>query len=503
VNSIALQIKKEPRSHPSFQSANLPDIGLARPLRPFQQQGMLYAYAAKKCIIADATGLGKSAQCIGLINLIHHKGGEDDRWLLIAPPSTLIQWSDEFSKFSKIIKPVVGILGPDERISNYVSGFQVMIISYQVLLRDWEMINDLGISNWIFDDAHFFRHHWTKTAGVVKQLTRGANRIVLTTATPMQKSPLDLHSLLEAIGLNRVFGTAIGFENHYCEVRKTRHTLRDGRVFWKKEFVRARNLPELRDKVFPYVIQRTFNDVGEELPGLIVKPIWLGLSERQRQIQTQIHRKLMKAWDAGELTTIRNKGFHSLRQLCAGTRTLGLKDDCSTKLDAIEQFVDDKLGSEKVLIYSFYKGTVKALAERFEKSGRTDFEVITGDITSKVERERIRNRFLKDPSMKILIGTDAIKVGLNLQSARYLLCVDLILNAQELVQLIGRLRRMGAASNTIVCYFLLTQGTIEERLYRRLKYESAIFDCVFKQRSDVFPELSALELASLMGLRDD
>lgn len=498
--NLSLKIKQAARSHPNFQSSSLPDIGLIQPLRPFQQQGMLYAYAAKKCIIADATGLGKSAQCIGLISLITHKHNEDDRFLLVAPPPTIIQWSDEFSKFSSIAHPVLGIFGPEERVSNYVSGFHVMIISYQVLIRDWEMINDLGIRNWIFDDAHFFRHHWTKTAGVVKQLTRNANRIVLTTATPMQKSPMDLHSLLEALGLNRVFGTAVGFENHYCVIRKTRRTLRDGRTFWKKEFVRARNLPELKDKVYPYVIQRTFADVGEELPGLIVKPIWLYLSERQRQLQEQAHKKLVKLWDAGELATIRNKGFHFMRQLCAGTRTAGFKDDSSTKLDAICQFVDDKLGSEKVLIYSFYKGTVRTLVERFKKSGRTDFEVITGDITSKVERERIRNRFLKDPALKILIGTDAIKVGLNLQSARYLLCVDLILNAQELVQLIGRLRRMGATCKNVVVYFLLTKGTIEERLWNRLKYESALFDVIFEQKSDVFPSLDSIELASLMGL---
>jgi SNF2 family DNA or RNA helicase len=503
VNSLAIKIKQSARSHPSFQACNLPDIGLIAALKPFQIQGMLYAYAAKRCVIADATGLGKSAQCIGLINLINYKGGEDNRFLLVVPPSTIIQWSDEFAKFSKIIRPVMGIFGPEERVSNYVSGFQVMIISYQVLLRDWEMINDLGISNWIFDDAHHFRHHWTKTAGVVKQLTKNANRIVLTTATPMQKSPMDLHSLLEALGLNRVFGTAIGFENRYCVIKKTLRTLRDGRSFWKKEFVRARNLPELTDKVYPYVIQRTFNDVGEELPGLMVKPIWLYLSERQSQLQKQAHKKLVQLWDAGELATIRNKGFHYLRQLCAGTRSVGLKDDSSCKLDAIEQFISDKLGNEKVLIYSFYKDTVRALAERLRKRGDVDFEVITGDVTSKMERERIRNRFLTDPKLKVLIGTDAIKVGLNLQAARYLLCIDLILNAQELVQLIGRLRRMGATTKTVVVYFLLTKGTVEERLYHRLKYESALFDCVFNQKSDVFPELSAIELASLMGLTND
>jgi SNF2 family DNA or RNA helicase len=59
---------------------------------------------------------------------------------------------------------------------------------------------------------------------------------------------------------------------------------------------------------------------------------------------------------------------------------------------------------------------------------------------------------------------------------------------------------MGATCKNVVVYFLLTKGTIEERLWNRLKYESALFDVIFEQKSDVFPSLDSIELASLMGL---
>lgn len=501
VYDVALKIKRLPLTDEQFNK--VPKFGLKLPLYPYQAQGLYYMYAAKRCILADATGLGKTAQCLALMQLLESRG-EENKWIIVAPPPTILQWSAEFDKFATLPHPILGIYGRRDRVNSYIAGFmqsQSMIISYQVLIRDWEMIQELGIKNWIFDDAHFFRHHNTKTARIVKALTTNAERVVLSTATPMQKNPLDLHSLLEAIGVGSYFGSQIGFENHYCVIKRTAFRLRDGITRWKKEFVRARNLDELKRKIQPFVIQRTFEDAGGYLPDLIVKPVWLGLHPEQVRIKEQIHKKMIEAWDEGKLTYIRNIGFHAHRQLCAGTRTLGLNCDVSTKLDAVVQFVEDKLGpNEKVLIYSFYKKTVAAIAERFRASGREDFAVITGDMTNKREREAIRNKFQDDPDLRILIGTDAIKVGLNLQSARYLIMIDLILNAQEVMQLIGRIRRVGAKHKTSVVYMLLTQGTIEEGLYRKLKYEAALYDMVLGKNTSIFPELSSLEMAALMGL---
>lgn len=284
-------------------------------------------------------------------------------------------------------------------------------------------------------------------------------------------------------------------------MRTVNFAIRHGIIRKRKEFVRARNLDELKQKVNPFMIQRTFMDCGKFLPELIVKPIWLGMTELQTQLQEQLHKRMMEAWDKGELVKIRNIGFHAQRQLCAGTKTLGLETDESTKLDAVIQFVEDKLGeNEKVLIYSFYKKTVAAIADRLTKIGRTDFEVITGDITSKPQREYIRKRFMEDPTCRILIGTDALKVGLNLQSARYLIMVDLILNAQEIMQLIGRIRRLGSKNKNVVLYILLTTGTIEERLFKKLKYEAALYDIVFGKTTSIFPALDSMEIAALMGL---
>jgi SNF2 family DNA or RNA helicase len=496
----AAEIKRQPTS--IFKYERLPDFGWKVPLRPFQVQGMFYMEEAKKCILADSTGLGKTAQCIALFQwLEQYRKVSDNRWILVVPPTCILQWSDEFEKFSELPAPVLGIYGRRERIAAYTHGFwQFMIVSYQVLIRDWEMINGLGIKNWVLDDAHFFRHHNTQTARVIKYLVKDADRVVLTTATPMQKDPRDLHSLLEALGLNSYFGSLTGFTNHYCIIRRTRKQKRDGTFYPSEEFLGIRNREELKRKIKPFVIMRTFKDVGDELPALTVKPIFLNMSDQQTRLYNQLKHRILRAYDSGEMSDVEilNTGFHTMRKICAGTKSLKMKEDVSVKLDAVVHFVQNRLGREKMLIYSYYKDTIRAVIGRLKGIGREDYATFTGDETSKTYREEVKKKFLNPSSgLNILVGTDALRVGLNLQSARYIIMIDLIMNAQEMKQLVGRIRRIGGKPHVVV-YPLITKGTLEESLYRSLQYESALFGVLFDQKEEFFPKLSAVQLATLL-----
>ena len=495
----AAQVRQAASSR--FHSSKLPDFGMKTALKPFQVQGMFFMDEAKKCILADATGLGKSAQCIGLFQWLESQGVKNNRWILVVPPVTILQWVGEFEKFSSLPVPVAAIYGRQQRVSAYVhEWWQFMIMSYQIMQRDWEMLARLGIKNWVFDDAHFFRHHNTKTARIVKHLTQDAERVLLTTATPMQKDPRDLHSLLEALGMNHIFGTLTGFTNHFCNIKTVRCSKRDGTSYPKEEFLGIRNKNELKKRINPFIIMRSFDDVGEELPSLTVQPVYLEMHPKQRDLYDQLRRKLLKAYDEGTMSDVefRNTGFQTIRKVCDGTQALGMQEDVSIKMDSVMHFIQNRLGREKVLIYTFYKANVRTLCNRLREAGRSDFATFTGDDSSIIYREETKKRFLDpDSGLNILIGTDALRVGLNLQSARYLLMVDLILNAQETQQLIGRIRRIGGRPHVVV-YPLVTKGTIEEALYRSLSYEAALFDAIFDQNTEAFPKLTALELATLL-----
>jgi len=495
VDSRALAIAKASRhglftSYKSFLAKH-PDFRFTHSLYDFQLSGMLYLYYIKKGILADATGLGKTVECLSLFQFLEQYTDEDNRWVIVVPPSVVYQWGTEFKKFTDF-RPVLVVGDRSSRIPYYFSpDWQFLITTYQLLWRDWEMLADLGVRNWVFDDAHFFKNHDTKTATIVKTLTKRASRIILSTATPVQKTPLDIHSLMEALHVSNVFGSRIGFENHYCVVRKTLHMKKDGRKYVKREFIRVKNVVELREKLKPFCLKRTFNVVGHVLPELTVQPIWLNLNKKQAALYNQTKDKLLKFYDKGELRRIKNSGYHKMRQICAGTRTAGMQEDSSPKLDAILFFLTEKLGKgEKVVIYTYYKETVRTLVRRLERAKkRGDYTgswvMMTGDDRDMAHRELAKRQFTEDPACRVLIGTDAIQVGLNLQVARYLLMIDVIPNAKNVEQLIGRVRRMGGQAHVVV-YPVLMRQTIEESLWRRTRFEAVMNDALFNERGDVF-----------------
>lgn len=468
-----------------------PDFELKQPLHDFQVSGLFYLYYAKRGILADATGLGKTVQCVSLFQFLEQYTDEDNQWVIIVPPSVVYQWKDEFKKFTHLN---VAIVNGDRqsRIPYYLSpNWQFLITTYQLLWKDWEMLHDLGIKNWVFDDAHFFKNHDTKTAGIVKDLTASANRIILATATPIQKTPMDIHSLMEALHVTYYFGSPIGFENHYCVVRTTTGYGRGGKKFRRKEFIKAKNTGELRRRLRPFCLKRTFKTVGHVLPTLTVQPVWLDMHDVQRKLYNSKKSDILEAYEKGALSRVKNTGYHYMRQVCGGTRTVGMTEDISPKLDTIELFLTEKLSKgEKMVVYAFYKETVRTLVRRLEKLRKSGvytgtWVTMTGDDKDMAHREHAKQEFTHNPNCRVLVGTDAIQVGLNLQAARYMLLVDWIPNAKRVEQLIGRIRRMGGHAHVVV-YPILMRQSIEESMYRRTKFEAVMSDAIFDERGEIF-----------------
>jgi SNF2 family DNA or RNA helicase len=463
---------------------------------------MLYLYYAKRGVLADATGLGKTVQCVSLFQFLEQYTEEDNQWVIVVPPSVVYQWQEEFKKFTHLSAVIVNG-DRQSRVPYYLSpNWQFLITTYQLLWRDWEMIHPLGIKNWVFDDAHFFKNHDTKTAGIVKDLTEGANRIILSTATPIQKTPMDIHSLMEALHVTYYFGSQIGFENHYCVIRTTTGYRKGGRKFRKREFIKAKNTEELRRRLRPFCLKRTFQTVGHVLPALTVQPVWLDMHKTQRDLYNHKKSTLLLAHKDGQLSRVKNKGYHYMRQICGGTRTAGATQDISPKLDSIELFLLEKLGrGEKVVVYSYYKETVRTLQDRLLRLRNRGlyngtWVTMTGDDRDMAHREHAKQEFTHNPNCRVLIGTNAIQVGINLQAARYLLMVDWIPNAKNVEQLVGRIRRMGGSAHVIV-YPILMRQSLEESMYRRTKFEAVMSDAIFDERGEIF-QLSDEEFVKML-----
>lgn len=152
--------------------------------------------------------------------------------------------------------------------------------------------------------------------------------------------------------------------------------------------------------------------------------------------------------------------------------------DADRQLNALYELIEKKHPKEKVLVFSQFADTAYYLAEQLKKRGVKKIECVTGDAenpthyahrfspVSNNKPEIIQSKH----DLRVLITTDVLSEGQNLQDAHIILNYDLPWAIIRLIQRAGRVDRIGQKSDKILCFSFLPEDGIEEiiRLRRRL-----------------------------------
>jgi superfamily II DNA/RNA helicase len=136
-----------------------------------------------------------------------------------------------------------------------------------------------------------------------------------------------------------------------------------------------------------------------------------------------------------------------------------LSSENDPKLKTIVSLVENLAKSEKLIIFSESKDTVKYISEILKNiTQREDIYSIFGTV-SQANKKIIANNFDANipphqqiNDFNILITTDILAEGVNLHRAFKLINYDIPWNATKLMQRIGRINRIGSVSDTVFVY---------------------------------------------------
>jgi SNF2 family DNA or RNA helicase len=124
--------------------------------------------------------------------------------------------------------------------------------------------------------------------------------------------------------------------------------------------------------------------------------------------------------------------------------------------------------NEKLVIFTEHRDTLSYLQDRISRVlGSADaVQVIHGSI-GREDRMKAQEAFKHDPSVRVLVATDAAGEGINLQRAHLMVNYDLPWNPNRIEQRFGRIHRIG---QTEPCHLwnLVADETREGDVYRRL-----------------------------------
>jgi hypothetical protein len=130
--------------------------------------------------------------------------------------------------------------------------------------------------------------------------------------------------------------------------------------------------------------------------------------------------------------------------------------------------------SSKVLVFSFFKGTLRYLHERLRHDGFVA-GVIHGDVAMK-DRYRVIQRFRTDANQRVLLSSEVGAEGLDFEFCDVLINYDLPWNPMQVEQRIGRLDRFGQKHKRIRIYNFYLADSIETRIFQRLYDRIGIFE---------------------------
>lgn len=126
---------------------------------------------------------------------------------------------------------------------------------------------------------------------------------------------------------------------------------------------------------------------------------------------------------------------------------------------------------EKIIVFSFFRGTLKYLERRLKENG-IKTSIILGGMKFE-DKDREIERFRKSNDTNVLLSSEVGAEGIDLQFARIEFNYDLPWNPMRLEQRIGRIDRIGQKSDKIFIVNFSCTDTVEDRvldlLYSKIK----------------------------------
>ncbi len=154
------------------------------------------------------------------------------------------------------------------------------------------------------------------------------------------------------------------------------------------------------------------------------------------------------------------------------------------KLTMLHKLVSDTHRGQKVLVFSQFADTVAYLARELTKLGVQRVAGVTGGDGnptrlahrfSPVSNDQRREVSPAD-ELQVLVATDVLSEGQNLQDAAIVVNYDLPWAIIRLIQRAGRVDRIGQRSDTISCYTFLPADGVEEVIQLRARVRQRLHE---------------------------
>lgn len=495
-------------------------------LFPHQRAGVAFLATARRALLADEPGLGKTAQAIRALKRMQESGEDVFPALIVCPNTLKKNWAREFTKWWPEVTTQVIRGTATQRKKQFdiaiESNIDIIIINWESLrshsrlapygsvaltrcsdcgghdesisLNRCEVhhreLNEIEFKAVVADEIHRSKDPKSKQTRALWSATGNADIRFALTGTPIARDVVDLWSILHWLSpenwpsktkwIDRMIDTMLNAFGGLLILGVKPHMQEE---FYKTVNPHMRRM--LKQKVLPWLPEMVFERKDVEM------------STKQKKAYAQMRDTMMAELEGGEMVTAPSVLTQTTRllQFASSYAEVTVNENTgeerallsapSCKVDAVmDDIKNNDFGDDSVAVCAVSRQLIELLSAAMTKAG-IEHGLVTG-AQNEYERQRSIDQFQSGRTKWLLFTAQAGGVGITLTAARRLIMLQRPWSLVDHKQALDRVHRIGSEiHDSIIVTDYVTEGTIEERVLQVLETKADNFEQIVRDKEQL------------------
>ncbi len=491
-------------------------------LFPHQRAGVAFLATARRALLADEPGLGKTAQAIRALKKLQENGSEVFPALIVCPNTLKKNWKREFAKWWPDVEVSVVKGSANQRRKIFEDPADVYVINWESLRSHSRLapygsvalarckdcgghdekvsenrcevhereLNRIDFKSVVADEIHRSKEPKSKQSRALWAATGDADIRFALTGTPIANNVLDLWSILHWIApeewpsktrwIDRMVDTMLNAFGGMMVLGVKPHM--------QTEFDQTLN-PRMRRMLKSVVLPW--------LPEMMFERRDVEMSTKQAKAYSQMRDLMIAELEGGEVVTAPSPLTQTTRLLQFASSYAEMDIDEATgeskarltepscKVDALmDDIKNGDFGNDSVAVCAVSRQLIELLSAALTKE-KIEHGLITGAQTED-ERQQAIDDFQSGKTKWILFTAQAGGVGVTLTAARRLIMLQRPWSLVDHKQALDRVHRIGSEiHDSIIVTDYVTEGTVEERVLQVLETKADNFEAIVRDKAQL------------------